>query len=666
MNESKFDVEKIVEHREVNKRIELHIKWLDYDASENTWEPMTTDLYEDLTQMIDSYFKKLSYRVIKKKGSRGALTIEKIKDNGQTDDECERDQKASQSKGKGRPRGKNSQAVSKSTTPKARSKKNTPCQTQQHSQKDQKTPVQGKSKKNEKSFASRPETDNEQEEEKKNEKDQRVFGVLEIEFQQTEIDHKKIQQTQYLDIELKKRMMQDDAAIQGRASHIDSKFMQIKPKPNAIFQNEKQQQSNHQQSKQDQKISNMGSEQIIQKGNDSKTYFEDPRVNIIQNITQPVSKPLNSPKKQSSMIMPIHEKQSSVNQQFQFQPSKDKDLQNRDLQLNSSLNKQRPRSPFDNKDQRYLPQSRDYNQKTGNFQNQYHQQPSINSNYHQNQNANPKFNQYQNDKNNNNRFNHGFQQNDNKSPYHDQVKHPKDQKDYKTYLREQGNQKNIQTLNQQKITQPALNVELQKGITAQNSDQNPHQQLDIAVTNPENHEITLLNNCFNPSPNLAKYTSQQINENINSDVYKNQLINGQNNQQALRLITQGVQTDYEKVKVIENIEEKMEIEPFSFILIDFEKSMNTRKENGSHCWTERPGSPFRHSDIPEKIVSINEDGGNIYYLMTWRANEGQREKLTPSWVNDFIVKLQWPMLISNYLEELYLERKDACDEMILV
>jgi len=33
---------------------------------------------------------------------------------------------------------------------------------------------------------------------------------------------------------------------------------------------------------------------------------------------------------------------------------------------------------------------------------------------------------------------------------------------------------------------------------------------------------------------------------------------------------------------------------------------------------KRCGTPFILTDIPDKIVAINQEEGNIYYLMTWK------------------------------------------------
>lgn len=69
-------------------------------------------------------------------------------------------------------------------------------------------------------------------------------------------------------------------------------------------------------------------------------------------------------------------------------------------------------------------------------------------------------------------------------------------------------------------------------------------------------------------------------------------------------------------------------------------------------WKERPGSCFR--DEPLKIIAMNQDEqNNMYYLITWKPNVKKKEILSPSWVNDWIVKSQYPMEIAKYIESLY-------------
>jgi hypothetical protein len=55
--ESKYVVEKIVDKKTVNKKVQYFIKWKGYKATENTWEPKETLIEDGLQSMIDEFEK---------------------------------------------------------------------------------------------------------------------------------------------------------------------------------------------------------------------------------------------------------------------------------------------------------------------------------------------------------------------------------------------------------------------------------------------------------------------------------------------------------------------------------------------------------------------------------------------------------------------------------
>ena len=54
-----YEVEKIVDKRVKNGKVEYKIKWAGYSMDECTWEPLKN--LENITKMIENYNKKLYF-----------------------------------------------------------------------------------------------------------------------------------------------------------------------------------------------------------------------------------------------------------------------------------------------------------------------------------------------------------------------------------------------------------------------------------------------------------------------------------------------------------------------------------------------------------------------------------------------------------------------------
>ena len=76
-----YEVEKIVEHRLASKKghYDLFIKWLNFPASENSWEPLS-GLYDTIKEMIDDYFLKENQKVTvdKRTGKTTITSLQKM------------------------------------------------------------------------------------------------------------------------------------------------------------------------------------------------------------------------------------------------------------------------------------------------------------------------------------------------------------------------------------------------------------------------------------------------------------------------------------------------------------------------------------------------------------------------------------------------------------
>ena len=54
-----YEVEHIVDHRKSNGRWELRVKWLAFDETESTWEPLI-QLYQDVAARVRDYLRGLN------------------------------------------------------------------------------------------------------------------------------------------------------------------------------------------------------------------------------------------------------------------------------------------------------------------------------------------------------------------------------------------------------------------------------------------------------------------------------------------------------------------------------------------------------------------------------------------------------------------------------
>lgn len=58
-----YTVEKIIDKRLMNGKVQYLVKWEDYSESDNTWEPLTN--LESVDHLIDDYEKRHKKRVRK-------------------------------------------------------------------------------------------------------------------------------------------------------------------------------------------------------------------------------------------------------------------------------------------------------------------------------------------------------------------------------------------------------------------------------------------------------------------------------------------------------------------------------------------------------------------------------------------------------------------------
>ena len=79
-------------------------------------------------------------------------------------------------------------------------------------------------------------------------------------------------------------------------------------------------------------------------------------------------------------------------------------------------------------------------------------------------------------------------------------------------------------------------------------------------------------------------------------------------------------------------------------------------------WTRRQGSCFKHTDIPDKIVAVDKFKGDTYYLMTFKPDEAMQQQLDPEWVNDWIAKVEYPHLITEFYESLISQTLDQTED----